>query len=201
MVFSNFTLPEIRRRFGLTITLVDDLFATVPVRSITARLAETLEENVPLALAVNTEKARSEFIVAPVLTELRRLMDHQVSLFSGVDFPVDPENGLAGVCDFLVTRSPQQLTIEAPVITLVEAKNDNIKAELPQCIAEMLAARLFNERENASISTIYGVVTTGSLWNFLKLTDLEVRVDAREHSIEQPDFILSVLAAMADGTA
>ena len=34
-----------------------------------------------------------------------------------------------------------------PAVPIVEAKNDNIKAGLGQCTAEMVAARIFNERE------------------------------------------------------
>ncbi|MEG3979123.1 hypothetical protein QT970_31610, partial [Microcoleus sp. herbarium8] len=38
----------------------------------------------------------------------------------------DAARGLSGYCDFLISRSPEQLVIESPVIALVEAKNDNI---------------------------------------------------------------------------
>ncbi|GCL35647.1 MAG: hypothetical protein ACKO9I_12000 [Sphaerospermopsis kisseleviana] len=53
--------------------------------------------------------------------------------------------------------------INAPVILVVEAKNENIKGGLGQCIAEMYAAKLFNEREENEITEIYGVVTTGEI--------------------------------------
>jgi hypothetical protein len=41
----------------------------------------------------------------------------------GKDFTVDASVGLNGVCDFLISRSPEQLEIEAPAIVLVEAKD------------------------------------------------------------------------------
>ena len=59
-------------------------------------LRQTLQENVPLALDISTEKAHSEFIIAPVLLEVRRQLDHRISLFSGVEFNVNPEQGLRG---------------------------------------------------------------------------------------------------------
>jgi transketolase C-terminal domain/subunit len=52
---------------------------------------------------------------------------------------------------------------------IVEAKNENIKGGLGQCVAEMVAAQIFNEREANAIDTIYGAVTTGEIWKFLKL--------------------------------
>lgn len=64
-------------------------------------------------------KARSELIVAPILVTLRKLLNNQISLFSGVELYVALERGLNGVFDFLISFSPQQLFIKAPVITLV----------------------------------------------------------------------------------
>ena len=66
-----------------------------------------------------------------------------------------------------------QLLLVSPVITIVEAKNENIIAGLGQCIAEMVAAQLFNEAENKNdIKKIYGVVTIGTVWKFLKIDGL-----------------------------
>ncbi len=48
-------------------------------------LRSILDEYVPLATSIHTEKARSEFIVAPILLEVRRLMDRRISLFSGLE--------------------------------------------------------------------------------------------------------------------
>ena len=139
--------------------------------------------------------------MAPMLSELRKRMNYQISLFSGVDFTIDLAQGLNGVCDFLVSRSPQQLAVESPVLVLVEAKNDHVKGGIPQCIAEMIAARIFNEREGTPIEPIYGVVTTGSIWNFMKLKGQKIAVDSREYSIETPGKILGILLyAVTDPT-
>jgi len=196
MSYSNFTITELEKRFGLDIVTGLDLFDFVAPVEISAWLVETLTENVPVALAVSTEKARSEFIVAPILTELRKRMNHQISLFSGVEFNVDPASGLTGVCDFLITCSTQQLVVEAPIITMVEAKNDNLKSAVPQCLAEMVAAQVFNERENVPIQTVYGAVTTGSAWNFIALRDRHASVDLREYSIKEPGKVLGILLHM-----
>ena len=132
-------------------------------------LTQTLTENIPLAVAISTEKARSELIIAAVLLEARRQVQRRVSLFSGVEFTVDPSQGLNGVYDFLFSLSQEQLTIEAPVVSVVEAKNDSLKSGLGQCMAEMVAASLFNKQKRRELPRVYGVVTTGSLWKFLQL--------------------------------
>ena len=137
-------------------------------------------------------------IIAPILIEVRRRLNYQVSLFSGVDFNVDPARGLNGICDFLVSRSSEQLFISAPVLTIVEAKNENIKAGLGQCVAEMIAAQLFNEREGNEIITLYGTVTTGTIWEFLKLEGQVVSIDLSEYFIGNANKILGILLSAYD---
>lgn len=201
MAYSSFTIAELEKKFGLEIVPAWDLFKSVPVVEISSYLSESLTEGVPLALGIGTEKAKSEWIIAPMLTELRKLFHHQVSIFSGVEFNVESESGLTGVCDFLITHSSQQLAIESPVIAMVEAKNDNLKSGLPQCLAEMVAAQKFNQREDSEVDSIFGAVTTGSAWNFVKLTQRTAEVDWREYSIENPGKILGILKSMIENSA
>jgi hypothetical protein len=198
MTYSDFTLPEVTRRFDLTFDEQHDVFASVPAVKPSDFLRTALAENVPLALAIQTEKARSELIIAPILVEVRKQLQRRVSLFSGVDFIVEPTLGLNGVCDYLFSRSPEQLFIRAPVAAIVEAKNENIKAGIAQCIAAMVAAQLFNEREATGIPTVYGAVTTGNLWKFLQLEHKLVRIDLPEYYIDRIDAILGILLFMVD---
>ena len=160
-------------------------------------LAALLEDNLPLALAIDTEKARSEFIIAPALAAYRKTLKDQLSLFSGVEFNVDPQQGSNGTCDFIVCRSPEQFYVTAPVIVLVEAKNNRIKDGIPRCIAEMVAARLFNEQKGNAIPSVHGVVTTGSLWRFLHLERSKVAIDRDEYHIREAGKIFAVLLAMS----
>jgi hypothetical protein len=195
MSYSDFTLDKVRKEFNLTISDKIDIFSDTPELKCSEILIEILRDNVPLALASNTEKSRSEMIIAPILIELRKQLNYQISLFSGIDFTVEPAKGLNGNCDFLISRSPELLIVSAPIITLVEAKKENINAGLGQCVAEMLAAKLFNERENNVINTIYGVVTTGTTWKFLKLTGQIVEVDLSEYYLNNVNKILGILAS------
>jgi len=193
MAYSDFKLSEIIKIFGLNISETSGLFAAVAEVECGEYLAFTLKENVNLAVAINTAKARSEMIIAPILIEMRRRLNYQISLFSGVDFNVDNERGLNGICDFIISYSVEQLFVRAPIITLVEAKNENLKAGFGQCVAEMLAAQLFNEREENEIKTIYGVVTTGTIWRFLKLEGQVIQIDLNEYYIRDINKILGIL--------
>ena len=119
-----------------------------------------------------------------------------VSLFSGVDFTVDFERGRRGVCDFLLSLSPLQSTVQAPVVAIVGARNENLKSGLGQCAAEMLAAQMFNERRGSALPAIYGVVTAGSDWKFLYLVGDEIVLDLREYQISQAERVLGILLPM-----
>lgn len=199
MSYSDFSIDDVKARFNLRLEEGQDLFAAVPAVEISPLLRDTLAENVPLALAISTEKARSELIIAPVLLEARRQVQRRVSLFSGVDFPVDPEQGLKGVCDFLLSLSAEQLTIEAPVVAVVEAKNENMKAGIGQCLAQMVAAQLFNERRGRRMAAVYGIVTTGNNWKFLRLADTIAFVDLAEYHIKEVGRVVGIITTMLKG--
>lgn len=201
MAYNTFTLAELRRRFKLAVHEKRGLFAGSEPLPISALLRQTLDEGAPLAIAMSTEKARSELIVAPILMEVRRQCGGRVSLFSGMEFSVDPDRGLTGYCDFLMAASPSQIDIQAPVLAVVEAKNDNIHNGIPQCIAEMHAAALFNERDGHPRRAIYGAVTTGSNWTFLQLKGADVEVDLDEYYLREVERVVGVLTWMLRSAA
>ncbi|NJK69452.1 MAG: hypothetical protein HC789_06465 [Microcoleus sp. CSU_2_2] len=193
MPYSQFSVEQIKTSFGITWSRTVGLFADITEKAPSNFLQETLQFNLPLALEINSEKARSELIVSPILVEIKKLLPERMSLFSGREFNVDPARGLSGYCDFLISRSPEQLVIESPVIALVEAKNDNIQSGLGQCAAEMIAAQIFNQQRENEIETIYGVVTTGSIWKFLKLKGQSIEIDTSEYFINNVGKILGIL--------
>jgi len=197
--YSDFSVENLKERFHLQLDEKMDLFGTIAPVEISALLRDTLAESVPLALAISTEKARSELIIVPVLLEARRQVKQPISLFSGVDFTVEAEQGLSGVCDYLLSRSAEQLTIEAPVVAVVEAKNENMKAGIGQCLAELVAVRLFNQRKGLELSAVYGAVTTGNNWKFLRLAGDTANVDLTEYHIKEVGRIVGILAAMLQG--
>ena len=120
-------------------------------------------------------------------------MKNKISLFSGIGFNVDPKQGLSGTCDFIISPSEQQLELTRPVLTVVAAKNENINAGIPQCMAQMLASRIFNQREGSGINYVFGCVTTGTVWKFLKYSKGTISVDIEDYYIREIGKILGIL--------
>lgn len=200
MPYNAFTLEQLKRDFALTVTEATEVFARTETATVSQQLRDALAEGAPLALAISTEKARSEFIIAPVLMEVRRQRKGALALFSGTDFTVDAARGLAGFCDFLLSRSPEQLTIEAPVVVVVEAKNESLRGGVAQCIAEMVAAQMFNAAREETAAAVFGGVTTGSSWLFLRLDGHKVTIDLTEYYLRDVERIVGILLAMTSGS-
>jgi hypothetical protein len=169
MPYSSFTIAQVKRQFQIEV-VTEPFFGDLPTLTPGEWLTTLLAKSAPLAVTLGTEKVRSELIIAPLLFEFRELLDRQVSFFSGTDFSIDLESGLNGVCDFLLTRSTSEVSIEAPAIIIIEAKKGELNAGWGQCAAEMIAAVKFNQANGQEVPTIYGSVTTGTMWQFLKLT-------------------------------
>jgi hypothetical protein len=191
MPYSNFTLEEVRDKFSLQISSEPFFFNLEPIAP-SDYLKQALIRSKPFQ-TTGSEKARSEFIIAPILLELRYLKNNSVSVFSGEEFTVDRDLGLSGICDFLISRTGNELIIDAPVIALVEAKKGVLKDGWGQCIAEMVAAKKFNENRGKSIKYIYGIVTSGSLWHFFQMQQDIVFLDPNEYSLSPVDSLLAIL--------
>lgn len=200
MAYSDFTLVKARNAFGLTLDETRDLFRDVVGVKPSDLLQRVLAENLTLATAINSEKARSEFLIAPILSEVRRQLDYRIGLFSGTEFNVDPAQALSGFCDFILSASSEQYFISAPVLTVIEAKNENIIAGLGQCAATMVAAQIFNQKAGSDIKVIYGAVTTGTNWKFLILEQNILCIDAIEYYINAVDKILGILLQPFEGS-
>jgi hypothetical protein len=125
-------------------------------------------------------------------------MEFKIGFFSGTEFNIEPAQGLTGFCDYILTATQDSYEVRSPVLTLVEAKNENIKAGLGQCGAEMVAAQQLNARSGLH-QPIYGCVTTGSEWKFLKLADRTLAIDQHEYFINEVPLILGVLLSAFDG--
>lgn len=201
MSYSDFTLKKVQDVFQVNIVETPGLFSQLEALEASRYLQETLTENVPLATAINTEKARSELIIAPILVEIRKLFKHDISLFSGIDLNVDKDRDLTGFCDFILGLSSEQLFLKSPIIAIVEAKNENIMSGLGQCLAEMIAARIYNENNRAPLAKVYGAVTSGNVWKFMRLEDNSVGIDLDDYGIKEIAKIIGILCAMIEQRA
>jgi hypothetical protein len=196
MSYSDFTVGKVKQAFGIETIEGKTFFPLIVPVMPSSTLLEILDETLPLAVASPSEKAKSELLISPILVEVRKYLQRRVSLFSGQDFPVDAELGLVGICDFLISRSTEQLEVESPVIVLVEAKKADINSGMGQCMAEMEAARRFNEQAGEKANPIYGCVTSGLLWRFLKLDGNQMTVDLKDYSLDPLGDLLGKLVWM-----
>lgn len=193
MAFRDFTFPNVVHELGLTMSQAD-LFGSVAPLDLSEEFLVRIRRCADLG--VLTEKARSEFIIAPLLLELKLRFWDKFGLFAGAGLDVDASRGLNGVCDFILTRSPLRLTMTAPLLAIVEAKNEDIPGGLGQCIAATVAAREYNAMEKRPPAPVYGAVTSGSAWQFFRLDGTALTLDVHEYYIAEPGRILGILASI-----
>jgi hypothetical protein len=194
--YSGFTYNDLKE---INITVRRGKIFPSPIATIftpSAMLLEALEMSNQLPLG--TEKAKSEMIVAPILAELWKKNRTAFAFFSGYTFDVDKEQGLAGRCDFLLSSVADSPLIEAPVLAIVEAKNDNVDEAVPQCVAQMYAAQMFNERNGKPLPSIYGATTNGFDWLFMRLEGSLVTVDKDIYQLRALAELLGVLQHIID---
>jgi hypothetical protein len=195
MAYNDFSLQDAISQFDLTL-IESDFCEALPPVSPKSEFLNIFEQYLPLAQKAKSEKAKSELLVSPILVELLRLADNQIQLFSGEEFNVDRERGLNGFCDFLLSKSTISSIIQAPIVMLVEAKKGDLDLGLGQCAAEMVAAQIFNANEDKPIPVIYGCVTSGKLWQFLKLENNDLTLDLTEYPVTPVECILGILKWM-----
>jgi hypothetical protein len=199
MAFSDFDLRTAVHTFSLTENRDTDLFVGVEPLELSESLRTWLDRLAPVALGINTEQARREFIIAPMLAEIRLRLGSSVNVLPGVSLDVDKSQGLSGYCDYLISRSPEFYYVQAPVVAVVEAKKEDLIAGMGQCAAEMVAIRLFNERDGTPIPAVFGCVTSGSNWRFLKLEGAQLFIDRVEYYLRDATKILGILVSITRG--
>jgi len=190
MPYSVFKFSDLRQKFGI-VEETSKLFENIKTVQPSDWLKITLEKN--LEMPMLSEKAKSELLISPILIDIWEQNNKSFTIFSGVTLDVDIENGLNGECDFIITRDPKKrFSISSPIFTIVEAKNDNIPNGLPQCIAQMLGAKMFNEKENTQ-QVVYGCVTNGQEWQFIKLENNKALINKDLYYFDNLPTILGVL--------
>ena len=203
MAYSNFTLEQLEDKFALEISISSQsLF-----KNITIQPSDWLKHSLHLSqkLPLLSEKARSEMIVSPILLEMVEQNNHSFTLFSGVVLDADIKQGLKGECDYMFSLKPMSYFMAAPIFGLVSAKKRNaarndIELGIPQCIAQMKGAEIYNNKRGNNINIIYGCVTTGEEWQFLQLEEKQVLIDQQKYFIKEIPSILGVIQQIIDRT-
>ena len=193
MVYSEFTLESALRELNLTLGEAD-LFAGQQPITPPAWLADTLARGTRLALI--SEKSRSEFIVVPILLTARELSKDRFAIFSGQRLDIDASRGLAGECDFLLSIGPSLPPLHDPIAAIVEAKKNDVESGLGQCVAQLVAANEFNQQAGRMTRTLYGCVTTGEAWQFLKLNGQRVELAKKRYYLDDVPGILGSWVAV-----
>ncbi|MGL4422974.1 MAG: hypothetical protein ACRCZF_20060 [Gemmataceae bacterium] len=196
MAYSDFDLAHAVDSFGLAIVAARDLFAIVTPIVPSIVLQDWLQEYQPIAAAIPAERARSEYLITPILAEMRRQAVGPVLFFPGAPLDVDPARGLNGYLDYVIARSANAYFVEAPLVAVVEGKRDNVVDGLGQCAAAMVAVQEFNARRNRPLPVVYGAVTSGLLWKFATLEGTRLTIDDQTYGLDQLPQILGILVAM-----
>lgn len=196
MAYSDFSLDDLQEKFGLT-NRRQRLFLTVaPVTEISDWLRESLQavEELP----VLSEKAKSEIIIMPLLLELRKRNDKFFTIFSGDNLTANEAQGLKGECDFIIAKDTGSFNVNYPILQVVEAKKSDLEIGVPQCAAQMLGAKIYNEKKKQPLSVIYGCVTTGYNWLFMRLTEELLLIDTHTYYLGNLGELLGAFQLIID---
>jgi hypothetical protein len=189
MAFTDFTLDSVLDKFEL-IPERTQLFADLEPVQPSAWLVESLRRSA--LMAFTSEKSRSEFIIAPILIEAREATGEIFSIYSGQRLEADASTGLVGECDFIFAKTPYIFVLRAPIVSVVEAKKQDVELGLGQCAAQLVASRQFNQKHDSYFEQLYGCVTTGEVWQFLLLEGNKLKLDTKRYSLDELPEILGV---------
>ena len=195
MSYTDFDIPRVEKELHLTVVVekIDWQFEPIALSEWLLKSLEKGEKN-----AFVSEKARSEFIVTPILLAAQEISNYEVQIFSGQTLNVEPAIGLTGECDFILSKSKPTPALKSPIVALVEAKKNDIELGLGQCIAQMFAATIFNRQNENNFQTVFGCVTTGETWQFLKLQEKIAVVDRERFYLSEVEKILGVFKSIFD---
>jgi hypothetical protein len=195
MAYSDFTVASLKTKFGIKFDS-NHLFSDVKKIEPSTWLLEAIKRG--RLFGYYTEKARSERLVSPILNEVCNRNDYSFAILSGADLNVDSVNGLNGECDFIFSKSRIQDFVTAPVFCITEAKKQDIEQGTIQCAAQLIGAKVLNEREGEVLETIYGCSTTGETWRFIKYENNEIILDEDRYFLSELPMLLGVLQTIID---
>lgn len=195
MAYSEYTLDRLRQTFGVENRRTPILLDFKPLKA-SENLITALKE--VEELPIRSEKAKSEWIVVPILKELRNRNDKFFTIYSGDVLNADEEKGLKGECDFILAKDIGTFDINYPIIQIVEAKKNDVELGVPQCAAQLIGAKVYNEKKGVKLPSIYGCVTTGNEWLFMQLEKECVKINTKLFYLNEIDNVLGVFQWILD---
>lgn len=197
MAYKKYTAKEVDELLLLKLVEVD-LFENQAIQLQTPSLRLSLNIEMAREMAITTKKAVSEYLVSPILSEIKIANKNKVTLFSGEQINVDRTRNLNGEVDFFFTKKTHSFGMKSPILCIAEAKIGLIDKGIPQAAAQMYAARLKNEQEGKPIPVIYGAVTDGKTWRFLKLEEQTLYTDYNILYLDNLQLLLGTLQWVID---
>lgn len=195
MAYADFTLLELNEKFGLTDT-IGSLFAELP--SVAAGELLTTQLKRAFRLPLRSEKAKSELVVSPILSEMIDRNNDFFTFYSGENLPADRSRGLTGECDFFISRNTGSFAMNMPILSIIEAKRDNLEAGVDQCAAQLYGASLINQGLGHPIPVYYGCVTNAREWLFLKFQHNQYTIDNQRYQLDRLPELLGVFQHILD---
>ncbi len=191
MAYRKFKLTELEAKFGIQNQLLRwlDASKTTPIEP--SSLLKMVIERATLA-PLSTEKAVSERVISPIMTEILELNTDTIQLFSGEIINADDDNGLKGEIDFLFNYRPHSPTPEVPIFSITESKIGLLHKAWGQAAAQMLGVFIINQKLNHPLNIVFGSVTDGNSWQFLKLENKVVSIDSRVYTLTELPIILGI---------
>ena len=149
-----FESSELAEEFGYTLRRQEIQFSPFKgALPFIAELKRRIQDVLP-HVALTSELAKREILIAPVITELIRFTQAELR----IEYPLKISNYLQGSLDYLLRMDSTQALI------VIEAKRDDVESGFTQLLAELVA---IDQWEKAPQSTkLVGAVSTGNLWQF-----------------------------------
>ncbi len=195
MAYTDFTFADLKAKFGLQYNS-KPFFPNIPF----VKPSEFLLQQLALAenFVLRTEKMKSEYLIVPVLSFVKMRNQESVQLFSGENLPADRKQRLNGEVDYIWVGEGNAPELQEPIISVCEAKKGSIEDSLAQCAAQMYGARVFNQKKENKIIDIYGCVSTGIEWQFMKLEGQTIWKDMRIYTLSNLPELLGVWQIVID---
>lgn len=198
MAYRDFKMSDLTSRFGIHQQISAPLFDRKAIEAVEPSPYLKMAMDKAELFELSTEKAISERLVSPILAELKERNPTFIKLFSGEIINADVKTGLNGEIDFILTRHPESIDPRAPILCITEAKIGKIQKYIPQAAAQMVGAKVFNLKNNEPSPTVFGAVTDGKVWRFLKLQDDNLWTDDKDIFINELPLLLGVLQYIVD---
>jgi len=131
---------------------------------------------------LNSEMAKREFMIAPVLWGV---MSH-VKAKIKVEYPIEIDDKLGGLLDYLI-NSQQELIV-------IEAKKGDLDKGFNQLVSEMIALDKYEPQEK--LKFIYGAVSIGELWRFGILERKNQSIQRDLHTYRIPEDIEKIFSIL-----